>query len=440
MLVTGHDLEQQEHRGIAVFSKNLIRALSGLGYEVWLLTSARVKDDSMAAEQILKELDVDQTDPGLSSRLQRIRSSWVFQFFFPRLIKQQIRRLLYRSKSLGFFCHRNQGPQAVELQQLPWSPRLSYLKDVAGFINVSGIFDAALLRLSNHRTRSDEATVLSLHGFEFDAVISTCPLPIRFVNRGLCIQVVHDLIPIQIPSEHPWDDPGVFSNRLKLACQADIVLAVSHTTARALVSHGFTPKRLKVIYQPMSFTAGLPKTNSSIPFDFPYVLSVGSIEPRKNIALAAQAFLASDLPEKNYRYVIVGELRGNAEGHALQKLCSQSNKIIATGYISDQQRDDLLRHARAFVFPSMLEGYGIPLVDAIQMEKKILCSDIEVFREIAQGNANFVQAQNISAWTTAFNNVDAIRQAQPLKKFEFSSFAISLKDCLKDSPIAQDFS
>lgn len=431
VLVTGYDLQQQGHRGIAVFSKNVILALHELGYEVWLLTSVMPKEKPLIAEQIQETLDEQGGTPGLSAFVTKLRSSWAFQIFFPRRIKQWLRRLLYRVSYQDFGQGHHAEVQAFNLAQSDWSERLSYLKNVAGFINSPGLFEGSLLSLSQHSHENKQPTEVNLGGFGFDAVFSTCPLPIRFVNAGLQIQTVHDLIPIQIPAEHPWDDPKVFAQRLRFACQADMVLSVSHATSRALLERGFTPKRLEVIYQPKSYTAQTHDSRSTAsPFEFPYVLSVGSIEPRKNFALVAHAFLESDLPAKNYRYVIVGEPRANPESYALVKLCRESDRVITTGYISDHQRDELLRYAQAFVFPSILEGYGIPLVDAIQMDKKIICSDIEVFREIAQNNSQFVEARNQGEWRDVFNRLDSIEPARPQEMFEFAGFVASLKRLL----------
>lgn len=431
ILLTAHDLEQQEHRGIAVFSKNVIKALQFLDYEVWLLTSASARLKKVTVQQILENLEISQPDLGSTSLVKRFRSSWAFQVLFPRPVKQLLRQLFSLLRARSSAERRCFDVQTLDLPQSSWSPRLSYLKHVKGFVNAPGLFGASLLRLSKNEFKSNQLTELDLNGMEFYAVITTCPLPIRFLTQALKIQVVHDLIPIQIPSEHPWDDPKIFSRRLEAACQADLVLSVSYTTARTLTAYGFEPKRFEVIYQPKSFSPQADGAGAEVTFKFPYVLSVGSIEPRKNVALAAQAFLQSELPAKGYRYIIVGELRGNPEGHTLSQLCAQSDQVIAMGHVSDQQRDLLLRHAQAFVFPSILEGYGIPLVDAIQMGKRIICSDIEVFREIADGNAHFVKACDIDKWVLAFNSIDSVSAAHPQEKFEFFSFRQALQRCIQ---------
>jgi len=103
-----------------------------------------------------------------------------------------------------------------------------------------------------------------------------------------------------------------------------------------------------------------------------YILSVGSLNKRKNIQMLIDAYNSIDIDKK---LVIVGKENTKLESN-------NNNKIIFTGYLSDEELKVLYKNALLFIFPSLYEGFGIPLIDAQAFGIPVLCSDIPVFREI----------------------------------------------------------
>lgn len=429
ILVTAYDIEQIEHRGIAVFSKNLIRALCETGYEVWLLTSAPHDPDDLLSS-ILRRLAVTRARSKWILRIRAFPGFYHARKLLPKKLKLFFQSMVAHGVGNPFFLDLRDVSR-VNLTEQHWEGRLTYLRFVKGFVNAPNIFTGSIAAIQ--KVGLSSVPTLSLEQYNFNGIIATCPLPIKFKLRGWQIQTIHDLIPIEIPSDHPWDDPDDFSLRVKAACEfPDLTLAASSTTAERISDLGFRPRRITVLYQPKSFTDHLvPEKILKQESVWPYVVSIGSIEPRKNILLAANAFLASNLPGRGYRYVLVGDVKSGVDGRKLRTLAKYHKEIVLTGYVDDRKRNALLLNSECLVFPSVLEGFGIPLVDAIQSAKKIICSDIPVFREVAQTNAVFVPPRDIAAWTHAFNALDQIRTASPHPKYEFEGFRSSLADILK---------
>lgn len=428
ILVTAYDLEQLEHRGIAAYSKNILRALSELGWEVWLLTSAP-KSSFEQASSMIRHLAADDR---LKTRIQITRSLPGFQrwrHLVPVALRQRIRSWIFGAGFSPEFIDFD-AVSETRIQPRSWTGRLSYLNFITGFINVPNIFSGAITLLQ--RSGDDNFLVtLDLEKFNFFGVLTTCPLPIKFITGGWQAQTVHDLIPLEISSYHPWDDPKVFRARLNIAvCHSNQIIAVSKVTAEKIREIWYQAGNLSVLYQPTSLRSSPSLSARGYIAPKPYLISVGSIEPRKNILVAARAFLASNLPARGYQYFLVGDIKEGREANELRLLSKKNPSLVLLGYLSDEQRDGLLFGAECLVFPSILEGYGIPLVDAMQLQLKIICSDIPVFREVAEGNAIFVNPLDLLGWIKAFDCLDAVPRSIPNELHSFTSFKKSLEGIL----------
>lgn len=120
-----------------------------------------------------------------------------------------------------------------------------------------------------------------------------------------------------------------------------------------------------------------------------YILSVGSLNKRKNIQMLIDAFSQIETDKK---LVIVGKSE-NAE------LSKNSSNIVFTGYLADEELKVLYKNALLFIFPSIYEGFGIPLIDAQSFGVPVICSNIPVFKEIGGDSVLFVQ-NNIESYVS----------------------------------------
>ena len=110
-----------------------------------------------------------------------------------------------------------------------------------------------------------------------------------------------------------------------------------------------------------------------------YILSVATLNKRKNIPMLIDAYNQLD---SDIKLVLVGKASSESFN------CNNQN-IIFTGYLSDDELKVLYNHAFLYVFPSVYEGFGIPIIDAQVFGIPVLCSDIPVFKEIAGNGAEF---------------------------------------------------
>ncbi len=143
---------------------------------------------------------------------------------------------------------------------------------------------------------------------------------------------------------------------------------------------------LPIPYEPSTQTKH-PSVRKAIAkiLDKPYVLFVGTIEPRKNIDNLIYGFAA--LPNqvrKKHTLVLAGNMGWKTEKikEAVDKT-KQDITIILPGYISDNERDTLYKHAASICLISHYEGFGMPVLEAMHYKKPLVVSDIAVFREVA---------------------------------------------------------
>ena len=138
-----------------------------------------------------------------------------------------------------------------------------------------------------------------------------------------------------------------------------------------------------------------------------YILFVGTLEPRKNIITLLEAYekLPANL-QQNVQLVLAGGSGWNDQEiiAKLDELKSAGKQIVATGYIDDSEKAVLYKNAKFCIQPSHYEGFGMPILEAMSYGKAVLCSDIEVFREIAGSSAEYFKVDSSSSLSNAISD------------------------------------
>jgi len=240
--------------------------------------------------------------------------------------------------------------------------------------------------------------------------------PINLPKHIKLVLTVHDLTWFYYPQTVKWY--SLIFQRLffkRSIDRADIVLVESKTTTDDLKKdfNDVNFEKIKVIYLGRSedFKAlDHQKAFINICKKFnifkKYILCVGTVEPRKNIETLIKAYsLLGDNIKKEYQVLIVGKIGwGNSR---LFKLYKQSrldeNHVKFLGYVLKEDLINLYCGASLFVFPSLYEGFGLPLLEAMTCGVPIVCSDIEVFREIADKGALFVNSREAKLLSLAIH-------------------------------------
>ncbi len=223
---------------------------------------------------------------------------------------------------------------------------------------------------------------------------------IPFTYPKKVVYTVHDLAIFK----HPEWFPSSFISRNVLVPQtirkADAIVAVSSSTARdlkhlfnvpqkkvSIIHHGYDVKKI-----PLKRRAQETIEKFKLPKRF--LFFVGTIEPRKNVEVLLQAFMHLRETQPNLEdvaLVIAGQL-GYHGDKVMQTIMALKAKraIRYLGYVTHNEKVELMRHASAFVFPSMYEGFGLPVLEAMALGTPVITSKVSSMPEIAGRAALFV--------------------------------------------------
>ena len=242
-----------------------------------------------------------------------------------------------------------------------------------------------------------------------------------FRKKAPSILTVHDVIPFTFR-----EAMGLFRNMflykpgIRKACRLnDIIATVSDYSKQDIAEKvGVPVEKIKVVPN------GLREINPKDPsleielknrfaINEKYVLNVGGIHERKNIVKLVHAF-AGLVNHRGYsgKLLITGNVSGAPYQRKMKKICDASvretgmeNKIVFTGYISEQELDSLFRMAGLLIYPSLYEGFGIPILEAMKMGLPVITSNITAMPEVAGGAAYLVDPNSIEDMTSAMSEV-----------------------------------
>lgn len=214
---------------------------------------------------------------------------------------------------------------------------------------------------------------LAKDGIEvYHGLSNELPLNIRKARKVKSIVTVHDLIFLRYPACYPLIDRMIYDYKFKRACRlSDRIIAVSECTKRDIVQlYGIPPEKIRVVYQGCdeAFKQEVgeeKKREVRQKYELPdkFVLYVGSIERRKNLMLVARALVHLD---DSYRVIAVG--RHTPYADEVQKFLGANGLEGRMKMIHGVPFEDLpalYQTAETFVYPSLYEGFGIPLLEAL---------------------------------------------------------------------------
>ncbi len=234
-------------------------------------------------------------------------------------------------------------------------------------------------------------------------------------GRAPLVVTVHDAAPELFPEAFP--PRGLRFHRRGLAAaasRADLVITVSEAAAEEIVSHSAIPAgRIRVVHNGVAARHVTPEARRRVLDrrglgDRPYVLWVGSLEPRKGVGtlVAAMARLAERGTGGDARTVLAGfdgwlsdDLIGPADRAAL------GDSLRQIGRVTEEELWCLYSGAALFAFPSRHEGFGLPVVEAMTQGVAVVASDIPAVREVAGGAAVLVPPDDPAAWADAIEGL-----------------------------------
>ena len=218
------------------------------------------------------------------------------------------------------------------------------------------------------------------------------PFVKRKGTKYIC--VIHDLSALNsdyMPDKY-WETLYAYATKNGIK-NADTIITVSNTVKNEIIQQfKIRPNKVNVVYNVFGkqfyshvddvlHCYGLEKGK--------YLLSVASFNKRKNAANLFKAFNMISEKYPDIKLVFVGSGNDN-------KFKVNNKNIILTGYISDNDLVNLYKNALLYIFPSLYEGFGTPVLEAQISQVPLICSDIPVFREIAGDGAEYCKTDDFS--------------------------------------------
>lgn len=244
------------------------------------------------------------------------------------------------------------------------------------------------------------------------------------------IYFIHDLIPIDYPEYSRIGESKRHEKRLKTLLQtAEGVIVNSRDTQSALELYaqkeGYFPPKSIVAH--LGITSFVHTQEQSF-LDHPYFVVLGTIEGRKNHLLLLNIWREMVRKQEHIppMLVIIGKRGWEAEQvfHLLDRCETLSPYVIELSHCTDVDLSRWLKHARALLFPSFVEGYGMPLAEALSMGIPVIASDLDVFREIAGEIPEYFNPIDGIGWQTMiqeYANADSKMRLQQMSRI--SSFS-----------------
>lgn len=215
-------------------------------------------------------------------------------------------------------------------------------------------------------------------------------LPLALPHRVRKVVTVHDLIFLRYPQYYNAFDVKVYHAKVAWACRrADRIIAISHQTAADIKTFlGTDQNKISVVYQGChsSFkekVSPAAKNEIRIKYSLPdrFVLNVGTIEMRKNLPLLVEAMagVITDIPVK---LVVVGRpTKYKEQVMTMVKRMNIEEHVIFLDKVPFADLPAIYQMADVFVYPSLFEGFGIPLVEAIESGVPVISSTGSCFQE-----------------------------------------------------------
>lgn len=191
------------------------------------------------------------------------------------------------------------------------------------------------------------------------------------------VVTIHDLSYLYFPDEFLKKDLFQLKNWTAYALKnATKIIAVSKTTKKDIIHEYQIPdKKIDVVYNGYENNKLLAKSYKLKAKTIPYFLYVGTIQPRKNLKILISAFSQFHKINPHFKLILAGK-----KGWLYKNIFTQveqlgmKGSILFPGFVSEEEKNNLYKNATAFILPSLYEGFGIPLLEAMAHECPVISS------------------------------------------------------------------
>ena len=255
--------------------------------------------------------------------------------------------------------------------------------------------------------------------------------------RTLKLSVIHDTLFWDYPKNYNSLWRKYYIKLINLGLRGNTSVITTSKYAKRKLEKLFSKKTPSIIVIFQSFLKSkmdddsILKTLSLIDSD--YLLHVGSFDKRKDLITLVKAFklLKEDAKNKHLKLVLAGKkiLNGNAEVlNELERYILKNNlskSVLMTGYLSNAEISSLYKKALIYVFPSIEEGFGIPILEAFEMKTPVVTSNAGAMVEVAQGAA---EHYNVGDYIELFKTLTKLIISKPERTYLIEKGSKRLKD------------
>ncbi len=397
ILIDGYNLGLEKGTGVATYARNLSYEIAALGHQVDVLYGNR---GGTARDELLREIYFFD-----SSGDERIK--WL------EVLEQAYQAL--------------HGPLSFRARQVPITGRVITRTFQSRLPKFDRLFNAPDLFMRAQSAFKLWGKPSSIRLPEKpDLAHWTYPIPLRVAGRPN-IYTLHDVVPLRLPYTTLDHKRRYLKLLQELDRQAAHFVTVSESSKRDLVDLvGIAPERITNTYQSVS----IPDKYRMKPedqvarevegltgFDYKgYFLFWGSLEPKKNIGRLIEAYLSAQVDTP---LVIVGAQAWKAEQElkllgetgtlygSIERRRGARKRIIEMPYAPFPLLVSLIRGAKAALFPSLYEGFGLPVLEAMLLGTPVMCSNTSSLPEVAGEAALMVDPYDTQAITQAIRSLDA---------------------------------
>ena len=346
-----------------------------------------------------------------------------------------VRDLAYLPESLRLRLYAPDKGHDHLRSQVEGLPRISFCYPKAGsYLS----FEKALWREHGVVKDLQKDKVQVFHGLSGE-------LPRGIRKSGIrSVVTIHDLIFLRHPEFYPWIDAKIYAWKFRRTLkEADHIIAISECTKRDVLELGqVDPERVSVVYQSCAprFTKEISPVEQEemrLQYGLPkrFILNVGTIEQRKNILLAVKALpnLPADLS-----LVIIGR-QTNYTNEVLDYVNTHdlSRRVFILHNVPDDHLPALYAQAEAFVYPSVYEGFGIPIIEAISSGLPVVACTGSCLEEAGGPDNLYVATNDPEAMAAAIRQVlkgapgreeRIARSREYIRRFEGNDVATQVLD------------
>jgi glycosyltransferase involved in cell wall biosynthesis len=223
------------------------------------------------------------------------------------------------------------------------------------------------------------------------------------------VVTVYDMIHELFHYQFPKDDPTSELKKLAVS-HAEHVICISHCTKRDLCQLFDIPEeKVKVVHLACSLPPPI-SIGAPIPKDKPFLLYVGNRSSYKNFSTLLYSFAKSPLLRKNFRIIAFGGgCFTEAEKYEINRLgISENDTCQVSG--NDSTLAFLYREATAFIYPSLYEGFGLPLLEAMSFNCPVIASNTSSIPEVVGTAAEMFDPNSVEDMTQAIERVVTSRE------------------------------